>query len=229
MVKSVRFLFQFVWINLSAILAFAAIVIVGCYATGVTRGAENLFRSYFQAFPLISLFFLYFYGFALCTSNLNLALSFGAKRRDFFWAVQGSILLYTAVCWLLQIFMSALPQLGNWEEQNRLWLMGGGSGWLGIFPLLCLTAMVLGCLNGLAMVRSKVMGVILIIVAVFSLLAGTVLLFLIADIELWSFLTTGEWSGLWGNLPLILLGLAVVILLVGEAVIWRAVNRYGVR
>ena len=141
MVKSIRFLRQFIWINLSAIFAFAAIVILGCYATGVTRGADNLFKSYFQAFPLMMLFILYIYGFALCTSSLNLALSFGARRRDFFWGIQGSILLYTVVCWLLQMFMSSLPALGNWSQLDRPWVMGSGSVWTGIFPLLCLTAL----------------------------------------------------------------------------------------
>lgn len=229
MVKSFRFLWQFIWVNLAAILGFAAIVIVGCYLTGVTRGAENLFKSYFQAFPLMMLFMVYIYGFALCTSNLNLALSFGAGRRDFFWAVQGTILLYAAVCWLLQIFMSSLPVLGNWSQQGRLWIMGSGSAWTGIFPLLCLTALVLGCLSGLAMARSRVMGVILIVVAAVVLLIGTIILFVVTDLAMWVFLLGGEWSMIWGSLPYILLGGALVILVVGEVAIWRAVNRYVVR
>ena len=228
MVKSTRFLWQFVWINLAAIFAFAAIVVVGCYITGVPRGAENLFKSYFQAFPLMILFILYMYGFALCTNSLNLALSFGAKRRDFFWGIQGTILLYTAVCWLLQLFMSSLPALGSWIQQSRPWVMGGNGG-LVLFPLLCVTALVLGCLSGMAMARSRALGVILIIVAVLALLAGTIVLLIMADLAMWSFLLGGEWSFVWGSLPYIILGLALLALIVGEAVIWRTVKGYVVR
>ena len=229
MVKSIRFLRQFIWINLSAIFAFAVIVILGCYATGVTRGADNLFKSYFQAFPLMMLFILYIYGFALCTSSLNLALSFGARRRDFFWGIQGSILLYTVVCWLLQMFMSSLAALVNWSQLDRPWVMGRGSVWTGIFPLLCLTALVLGCLSGVAMARSRVAGVILIVAAVLALLAGSVVLFIMSDLQMWFFLLEGEWSGMWGSLPYVLLGLALLVLLLGEVVIWRTVKGYVVR
>ena len=228
MVKSTRFLWQFVWVNLSAIFAFAAIVVGGCYITGVPQGAQNLFKSYFQAFPLMILFILYMYGFALCTNSLNLALSFGARRRDVFWGIQGTLLLYTAVCWLLQLFMSSLPALGNWTQLGRPWVMGGNGG-LALFPLLCLTALVLGSLSGMAMARSRALGVILIVAAVLALLAGSVVLFILADLELWSFLLGSEWSFMWGRLPYLLLGLALLALAVGEAVIWRTVKGYAVR
>ena len=48
MFKSFRFLFQFAWVNLGAVLAFAAVVTVGSFATGVPNGAENLFETYFS-------------------------------------------------------------------------------------------------------------------------------------------------------------------------------------
>ena len=35
MVRSFRFLLQFTWINLGAIFGFAAVIIAGCYVTGV--------------------------------------------------------------------------------------------------------------------------------------------------------------------------------------------------
>ena len=228
MVKSVRFLWQFIWVNLSAIFAFAAIVVGGCYITGVPQGAQNLFKSYFQAFPLMILFILYMYGFALCTNSLNLALSFGARRRDIFWGIQGTILLYTAVCWLLQLFMSGLPALGSWTQLSRPWVMGGNGG-LVLFPLLCVTALVLGCLSGMAMARSRALGIVLIFVAALALMAGTVVLLIVADLSMWSFLLGGEWGAMWGSLPYVLLGLALLALIVGEVVIWRTVRGYAVR
>lgn len=228
MVKSFRFLLQFAWINLAAVLGFAAIVIVGCYATGVPRGTNNLFGVYFRAFPLMSLYMIYMFGLALCTSNLNLGLSFGAKRRDFFWAMQGVVVSYAGVFWLLQVFMSALPRLGSWNDYNGLWIVGG-IAWQGVFPLLCLAVILLGCLSGLAMVRSKVAGIVLIVAAVLFLLVGTIILSVLADLKLWNFLSTGEWSGLWNCLPFALLGAAVLIVLVSEAIIWRTVGRFMVR
>ena len=113
--KSFRFLFRFVWINLSAILGFAAIIILGCYATGVPGNAHNgsLFETYYAMYPIMMLFMLYIYAFALCTSNLNLGLSFGARRRDFFWAVQGVMVCAAAICWALQLFVSAFPAIAG--------------------------------------------------------------------------------------------------------------------
>ena len=79
MVKSFRFLLNFAWVNMGAILGFAALVIAGCYATGVPDRAgssgDNLFTTYYAMFPIMILFMLYIYAFALCTSNLNLGLS----------------------------------------------------------------------------------------------------------------------------------------------------------
>ena len=119
MLKSFRFLFQFAWINLACLLGFAVLVVVGCYATGVPGGASNLFATYYGAFPLVTLFVLFLFAFSLCTSNLNLGLSFGARRRDFFWAVQGVLVVYTGFCWAAQVLLAALPQLGGWIEEGR--------------------------------------------------------------------------------------------------------------
>lgn len=125
MLKSFRFLFQFAWINLACLLGFAVLVVVGCYATGVPGGASNLFATYYGAFPLVTLFVLFLFAFSLCTSNLNLGLSFGARRRDFFWAVQGVLVVYTGFCWAAQVLLAALPQLGGWIEEGR-WTLDSG-------------------------------------------------------------------------------------------------------
>lgn len=229
MVKSTRFLSQFVWVNLAAIVCFAVIVIVGCYVTGVPQGTHNLFYSYYSAFPLMELFILYFYGFALCTNNMNLALSFGAGRRDFFWGLQAVMLLYAAACWLLQVLMTILPRQGGWTEPNRWgWVMGDGLP-VGAYPFLCVLVLVLGGLSGLVMARSKVLGTVLSVVAVLLMIVLCGFLFVMADLGLWKFLVNGEYSGLWKSLPYILGAAALLIFLVGEAVIWRTVKGYVVR
>ena len=187
MLKSFRFLFQFAWINLACLLGFAVLVVVGCYATGVPGGASNLFATYYGAFPLVTLFVLFLFAFSLCTSNLNLGLSFGARRRDFFWAVQGVLVVYTGFCWAAQVLLAALPQLGGWIEEGRWTLIRafyGGTLW--VFPLVCLTILVLGCLGGLVSAKSKVWGAVILSVSVIALLMGSILLALMADLEVLS-------------------------------------------
>ena len=90
MVKSFRFLLSYSWVNLGAVFGFAAIVIVGCYITGVPGNPNvgNLFETYYAMFPTMILLCLFLYAFAMCTNNLNMGLSMGARRKDFFWAIQ---------------------------------------------------------------------------------------------------------------------------------------------
>ena len=230
MLRSFRFLLQFAWMNLGVLLAFAAVVAAGCYATGVPEGADNLFATYYGAFPLVILFVLFIYAFALCTSNLNLGLSFGARRRDFFWAVQGVLLVYTGVCWLLVLAMAYLPAVDNWVVQGRLTLIRAFAGdTLWVFPLVCLSIQILGCLGGLVSAKSKVWGAVILSVSVIALLIGSLLLALMADLDAWSFLMGSAWSGMWGSLPAILTIGMLATLAIGEVVIWRQIFRFAVR
>ena len=185
-------------VGLGAVLAFAAVVTVGSFATGVPNGAENLFETYFSTLPMVLLVILYILSFALCTSSMNLALSLGARRRDFFWAVQGVLVVYTGFCWAAQVLLAALPQLGGWIEEGRWTLIRafyGGTLW--VFPLVCLTILVLGCLGGLVSAKSKVWGAVILSVSVIALLIGSLLLALMADLDAWSFLMGSAWSGMW--------------------------------
>lgn len=221
MVKSFKYLLQFAWINLGAILGFAAIVIAGAYLTGVPQGANNLFRTYFGTFPLLTLIMLFLFSYALCTSNLNLALSFGARRRDFFFAIQGVLLLYAGVCWALQAVMSAIPDLFAWTSVDRwsfLMSLGGLTNWQ--YPLACLAIMTLGCLCGLLYVRSKGWGVLLIVFTILGGIAATMVLLICSDSQ----------PGTPGALTATILTCgAAVLTVVCEFLIWRTVHRFVVR
>lgn len=221
MLKSTRFLLQFVWINVAVLLGTAAAIVIGAMATGVPNGADNPFRTYLSAFPLMELIILFIYSFALCTSNLNLALSFGARRRDFFWAIQGAMLVYTLVCWGIQQVLSLIPGAFGWSNLDRwdtMLSLGGQPMWL--FPLACLTILAMGCLCGLVFVRSKLWGTVILISAMLVGMAATVLLMITADMAR---------VGLWGDLPLLLaVGMAVVAV-VCEVLIRRTVFRYMAR
>lgn len=220
MVKSFKFLFQFVWVNLAAMFGFAAIVTVGAFATGVPDGANNLFRNYFGGFPFCVLIMLYLFAFALCTSNLNMGLSFGAKRRDFFWAIQAVLLVYTLASWGLQAFMSSIPIRFGWANVDS-WtvLMNLGNVSPLYYPLVLMSLMSLGCLVGLVFIRSKIWGVVLMVASMLVFIAALVLLLLASD----------KTIHLWGDLPGVLTLIMVVILAVSEIFIWRTVNRSVVR
>lgn len=222
MVKSFKFLLQFALANVAAILGFAVVVTVGAILTGVPNGADmgaaGLFRTYFGSFPFMCIIMVYIFAFALCTSNLNMALSFGAKRRDFFWGVQGALVFYTLVCWGLQAVMASIPT--RWVGADRLTtLMSLALSSFWQYPLFLMSVMALGCLVGLLFVRSKVVGVSLMVFSVLVFLATLVLLLLSSDGAI----------QLWGDLPLVLTLVMALILVVSELLIWRTIKRSVVR
>lgn len=228
MIKSFRFLLNFALINLGAIFGFAAIVIVGCYATGVPGDREvgNLFGTYYAMFPTMILLCLFLYAFALCTNNLNLGLSMGARRGDFFWALQGIMVFYTVVCWALCRFMTAFPAMASWEVRGRFSLLSTYSGNPLTYPLLCLVMLVLGCLGGLLMVKSKVLGTIVIIISMFITIGATVFLLLSTETNV---IVLFEWAWLFTTLPKLLAGVLALSFVGGELLIWRTIRRYTVR
>ena len=221
MVKSFRFLLQFAWINLGAVLGFAAVVTAGAFATGVPDGAVNLFETYFSTLPLMVLIMLFVFASSLCTSSMNLALSLGARRRDFFLAVQGILLLYAGVCWLLQLAVSAGPVLFQWSRPERWSILTALRGpHLLSYPLLCLAALLAGCVCGLIFVRSKALGVLLFCAAGVLAIFGITFLFV----------TSGTWGEAHlGVLPVVLTGAAVAVIGVSEGFLWRTISRYGVK
>ena len=231
MVKSFRFLLSYSWVNLGAVFGFAAIVIVGCYITGVPGNPNvgNLFETYYSMFPTMILLCLFLYAFSLCTNNLNLGLSMGARRRDFFWAIQGNMAFYAVICWGLQLFMSAFPALANWEVRERWELLNLFGGRVWVFPLVCMALMVLGCLSGLVMVKSKIAGTILVTVSIFVMIFATVFMMLSADTGVMSYLVETEWGWLWTTLPRIMIAVLSAGAVGGEFLIWKVVQRYVVR
>ncbi len=229
--RSFRFLLNFAWTNLGAIFGFAAIVIVGCYVTGVPGDPNvgNLFETYYAMFPTMILLCLFLYAFALCTNNLNLGLSMGARRNDFFWALQGIMVFYAVICWALQLFMSAFPALANWEIRDKWALLDLFDGRVWAFPLVCMVLMVLGCLSGLVMVKSKIAGATLVTISIFVMIFVTVFMILSADTGIMDYLMETEWGWLWTTLPRIMIAVLSIGALGGEFLIWKVVQRYVVR
>lgn len=229
--RSFRFLLNFAWYNLAAIFGFAAIVIAGCYITGVpsNAGNGNLFETYYAMFPTMILLILFLYAFALCTNNLNLGLSMGARRTDFFWALQGIMAFYAVICWALQLFMSAFPAIANWEVRDRWALLDlfGGKVW--VFPLVCFVLMVLGCLSGLVVVKNKVLGFILVTVSVIIMVVVTIFMLLFTDAMMTEPFQEAGLGWVFTVLPKVIVAVLAVSAVGGELLIWRTIQRYIVR
>lgn len=225
MVKSLRFLFQFIWVNLAIVLAFAAALTLGNVVTAGGQHASpyigGQLAQYYELFPLMMVMIVFLLSFGFCTINLNMALSFGARRQDYFWAVQGSILLYALISWAVQLFMTALPAwLGWWNttEWNLMMTLGGTPFW--VYPLVCTTFSAAGCALGPLYAKSRIWSAI--VISVFMVIGvGVVVLLLTVS----NHITTG----LWGDLPVILLAGDILILSLSEWAIWRAVHRAVVK
>lgn len=229
--RSFRFLLNFAWYNLAAIFGFAAIVIAGCYLSGVpsNAGNGNLFETYYAMFPTMILLILFLYAFALCTNNLNLGLSMGARRTDFFWALQGIMAFYAVICWALQLFMSAFPAIANWEVRDRWALLDLFGGKIWVFPLVCFVLMVLGCLSGLVVVKNKVLGFILVTVSVIIMVVVTIFMLLFTDARMTEPFQEAGLSWVFTVLPKVIVAVLAVAAVGGELLIWRTIQRYIVR
>ena len=222
MARCSRFLLQFAWTSLGVVLAFAAVITAGCIATGVPDGAAyNLFATYFAGLPLTVVLILFILSFNLCGAYLQLALSLGARRRDYFFAVQVVLLLYTGSSWLLQLAVAWVPAAFAWANPERWSLLSALRGpFLFSYPLLCLAVLCLGCICGLIFVYSKALGVIMVFAAAVLGLFGTVFLFI----------TSGTWDdSSWGILPVVLTAGAVAVVGVSEGFLWRTISRYAVK
>lgn len=222
--KAFRGMLTFTLPNLAGMVGFAAISTVGACLTGVPGGAENLFRTYFVSFPLMSMLFLFMFGFSLSTTNLQLLVSFGCTRRDYFRGLQLTVVLYVLTGLVLSFGMAALPGWLNWAELERYaFMMHLG----GLAPLsYCLVAaavLALGSLSGMVLARSKVWGVLLLAVGILVSIAAMVLLMLTSIID-------GPDAGrLWGHLPAILTGVMLAVFVASECLLRRFVGRYSVR
>lgn len=231
MAKSFRFLLHFALVNLAAAFVCAAILIVGCYASGVTYDASRytIFEIYYSMSPFIILLFLFMYAFTLCTNNLSLGMSFGARRKDFFWAIQGILLLYTVVCWALQRFLTGLPAAAGWVDRDRWSLLTLYSGKVWTFPLLCIVLLVLGCLAGLLMARHRILAAFFLVFVCLTASGGTAFMLIFTDARMVTVLTGDGWEWVFTTLPRLLPAILIAVAVGGELLMWRAIRNYTVR
>lgn len=199
MVKAFRYLLVTGWANLAAIPITALIITVLTALSGAPIRSGNMFTTYFVALPLICLLLLFIYGASLCSTSLHIALSLGCRRKDYFVALCGILLVYTGVAWAVRNCVLAVPALFSWsleESMDFLFHFPGGGFWL--YPLLGLCCVSLGCLCGLVLTRSRKLGAILFTFAMMLVVALMVAAALIGMFALYvPFLSTlSRWLGL---------------------------------
>ena len=175
-------------------------------------GADGPVAALCNALPSFGLLFLLMQGMNLALSALPLALSLGGRRRDLLLGVQLCALLGAGAAvlpWLLP-----LPAPGTGPDS--LWPRSPLS--LVLYFGLALLAVLLGCLSGLWMRRSRLSG---------GLIYSTGLLLLIL---LWPACRLILASpAVWGDLPLFLLLSLPVSAALLEFPLFRALARLSVR
>ena len=205
--KEFRFLLQSARINLALVAGYAAVLTLGAILFPAPEGERNLFYNYFISAPITVSFILFIMSFSMGANNLNISLTLGGRRRDYFWALQPVLALYVGTSWAIQLLMSAVPKALRWTDP---W------GW----DLVCWTVLAFGTLCGLLMVESRVWRGIVVALAAMVMTAALIFLMVMA---------AGPKIPLWGDLPYILGGVLAVVLAVSEFFLWRRITRFSVR
>lgn len=212
MAKAFRYLLVTGWANLAAIPITALVITMLTAISGAPMKTANFFSTYFVALPLICLLFLFIYGSSLCSTSLHIALSLGCRRKDFFGALCGMLLVYTGVAWAVRSCVLAVPALFSWsleESMDFLFHFPGGSVWL--YPLLGLCCVSMGCLCGLVITRSRKLGAILFAFAMILVLAIMVAAGIVGIFALYVpvFSTLARW--LWVLCVAVILGCLLLV------------------
>ena len=195
--KEFRFLLQSARINLALVAGYAAVLTLGAILFPAPEGERNVFYNYFISAPITVSFILFIMSFSMGANNLNISLTLGGRRRDYFWALLPVLALYVGTSWAIQLLMSAVPKALRWTDPWGwdLSLLGGWPLW--VYPLVCWTVLAFGTLCGLLMVESRVWRGIVVALAAMVMTAALIFLMVMA---------AGPKIPLWGDLPYIQLG-----------------------
>lgn len=199
MTKCFRYLFQANLVNYPMAVGFGAVIIAGCYLTGVPADGRGLFYGYFNMFPSMLLLVALFSGTALCTSSLNHALSYGARREDYFWGLQGIMVLNTLVYTLMNACFLALPTLLGWNTDFQ------GAKLALTYPLSMFMVHAVGCALGRLYTKSQKLAMVINAIAIFLLILNPI----------FDTIVTHN-AGHWGDLPWLLLLASLLITFVCE-------------
>ena len=119
--KEFRFLLQSARINLALVAGYAAVLTLGAILFPAPEGERNLFYNYFISAPITVSFILFIMSFSMGANNLNISLTLGGRRRDYFWALQPVLALYVGTSWWSGAFWSPVLEDGiTWTSAKAV-------------------------------------------------------------------------------------------------------------
>lgn len=137
MTRTARFLWRFTWANWLTLLIFAGVVFLGAAVTGVPEGTRNMFSIYLGIFPMMVPMILLLFNLGRCSTFLQLALSFGGQRRNYFLVIQLFLLFDTLLGYGVLLLLRDIPVTLLWVPVDELGqLLRNALDWAGWrFPL----------------------------------------------------------------------------------------------
>ncbi len=223
MLKALKYLLVSYWAAIVFLPAAAAVVLLACILTGVPAGADNLFSTYFASLPMLLIIVLFVFGCGLSSSTLHVALSLGCRRKDYFLALQGIVVIYAAVAWAIHLILCRLPALLPWTASfQTMARMLNTTFWL--YPLLALGMTFLGCLCGLVFTRSRRVAVLLYALS-FGVMIGVTTSLAIA----WMGESDGGTPSFQSPFVTAAAAITVGIVILAEVLLGRFIRRYCVK
>lgn len=222
MKRSFRYLLLNDRYALLPMLIFAAVIVGGNFLVGGRLERQhffaNLFVTYLNAWPLMCGVILGCLCIAIYSNYVNLALSMGARRRDFFWATQLNFLIYLGFAWVTQLVLDAFSAHFGWESM-QMWGTTAPSRNLAMVPVL-LMLMAGGSCLGILLGKKPKLGIFVVVVSVFVFFLVLLAAILIGN---------DQRSNLWGSLPWLIPTVSAVLALVFDGVLWHFSQKTVVR
>ncbi len=214
MTKCFRYLFMFNYINYLYALGFSLFLLAGCYVTGVPDDGRGLFAGYFGMYPTMLMMAALFSGTAFCSSSLNHALSYGARREDYYWGMWGIILVNIAVYSLMAWGFSRLPELLGWSAEFLL----TRQTFTPIFPFVLLIWHSVGCALGRLYITHRKLAGVVTGLSIFFLLMNPI------------YNTIASHTGsFWGDLPWLLLSAGALVIFICQFYAYSVIKLATVR
>jgi len=136
---------------------------------------QSVGTTYFGMYSIMMLMVLLIVSSSLGTAYFQLALSHGARRKDYCLALHAVFAVYALGLLLMRTVMCALPDILDWPFEimwEGMLTIGNMSAWC--YALIAFTAAVLGCAIGMLATHSKALGTVIYIVLILAMLAAVV-------------------------------------------------------
>ena len=214
MKRSIRFGLQNLKLQIPSMIGMGAMLTL----FAIMSGGKGFFYSYYGMLPSLLLFLSAMFGVAFTTTQLNIALSFGELRRNYFKMVQVQTAVVSISCGVIFFLCREIP----------LWLgMESGNTMINkiSIPMLagCVAVLYLvGGVTGVAYQRGNLLVKIVTTVSAFILSFISILMPIFADIVRKS-------DTVWGQVFIAIAAVAVAIALICEGILWWHIKSVNVR